>query len=86
MRLLNSSPNAQSTPGFPISLVNTTIIFMAFLKGSLMSTVLVDTAAWIALVNTRDELHSQARQTMNELRQRKVALVTTVPDRLEFKL
>src|SRR4051812_1794078 len=42
-----------------------------------MPTVLVDTAAWIALVNTRDELHSAARQTMNELRQRNVALVTT---------
>ena len=42
-----------------------------------MTTVLVDTAAWIALVNTRDELHSPARQTMNKLRQRNVALVTT---------
>jgi uncharacterized protein len=42
-----------------------------------MPTVLVDTAAWIALVNTRDELHNPARQTMNELRQRNVALVTT---------
>jgi uncharacterized protein len=29
-----------------------------------MRMVLVDTAAWIALVNTRDELHSRAEQTM----------------------
>lgn len=42
-----------------------------------MPTVLVDTAAWIALVNTRDELHNRAEQTMAELRRRKVALVTT---------
>lgn len=42
-----------------------------------MPTVLVDTAAWIALVNTRDELHSRAEQMMAELRRRNVALVTT---------
>lgn len=42
-----------------------------------MPTVLVDTAAWIALVNTRDALHSRALQTMAELRSRKVALLTT---------
>ena len=42
-----------------------------------MPTVLVDTAAWIALVNTRDELHSRAEQTMAELRSRKVTLMTT---------
>lgn len=42
-----------------------------------MPTVLVDTAAWIALVNTRDELHSRAQQTMADLRQQKVALITT---------
>jgi predicted nucleic acid-binding protein len=42
-----------------------------------MPTVLVDTAAWIALVNTRDELHSRAEQTMAELRRSNVALVTT---------
>lgn len=42
-----------------------------------MPTVLVDTAAWIALVNTRDELHSRAEQTMADLRRRNVALVTT---------
>lgn len=42
-----------------------------------MPTVLVDTAAWIALVNTRDELHNRAEQTMVELRRGKVALLTT---------
>jgi len=42
-----------------------------------MPTVLVDTAAWIALVNTRDELHDRAKQTMAELRRSTVALVTT---------
>ena len=42
-----------------------------------MPTVLVDTAAWIALVNTRDELHFRAEQTMAELRRGKVALMTT---------
>jgi predicted nucleic acid-binding protein len=42
-----------------------------------MPTVLVDTAAWIALVNTRDELHSRAEQTMAELRRGNVALLTT---------
>jgi len=42
-----------------------------------MRTVLVDTAAWIALVNTRDELHERAKRTMAELGHSKVALVTT---------
>lgn len=42
-----------------------------------MPTVLVDTAAWIALVNTRDELHVRAEQTMADLRNRKAILVTT---------
>jgi uncharacterized protein len=42
-----------------------------------MPTVLLDTAAWIALVNTRDELHSRAEDTMTELRRRTVSLVTT---------
>lgn len=42
-----------------------------------MPTVLVDTAAWIALVNTRDQLHSRAEQTMADLRRRNVALLTT---------
>jgi predicted nucleic acid-binding protein len=42
-----------------------------------MATVLIDTAAWIALINTRDELHSRAEQTMAELQHRNVALLTT---------
>jgi predicted nucleic acid-binding protein len=42
-----------------------------------MSTTLVDTAAWIALVNTRDELHERAKDVMIELRRNNVALVTT---------
>lgn len=42
-----------------------------------MSTTLVDTAAWIALVNTRDELHDRAKDIMAELRRNNVALVTT---------
>jgi predicted nucleic acid-binding protein len=42
-----------------------------------MPTVLVDTAAWIALVNTRDELHSRAEQTLADLRRGNVALITT---------
>lgn len=42
-----------------------------------MPTVLVDTAAWIALVNTRDELHERAKQIMSELRDTNVALITT---------
>ena len=42
-----------------------------------MPTVLVDRAAWIALVNTRDELHGRAEQMMAELRRRKISLMTT---------
>jgi predicted nucleic acid-binding protein len=42
-----------------------------------MPTVLVDTAAWIALVNTRDELHKQAEDMMAKLRHRNAMLVTT---------
>ena len=42
-----------------------------------MPIVLVDTAAWIALVNTRDELRNRAKQIRAELRDGDVALVTT---------
>lgn len=42
-----------------------------------MPTTLVDTAAWIALVNTRDELHKRAEQIMAELRRSNATLVTT---------
>ncbi|MGC1393125.1 MAG: PIN domain-containing protein [Coleofasciculaceae cyanobacterium] len=37
----------------------------------------MDTAAWIALLNGSDALHSRAKQVMNELIQQKVLLVTT---------
>lgn len=37
----------------------------------------VDTAAWIALLNVSDALHSRAKQVMNELIQQKALLVTT---------
>jgi predicted nucleic acid-binding protein len=42
-----------------------------------MPSVLVDTAAWIALVNTRDELHERDQRTMAELRRDNSSLVTT---------
>ena len=42
-----------------------------------MPTVLVDTAAWLALVNTRDEWHSRATQLMAKLRNSHYTLVTT---------
>lgn len=42
-----------------------------------MLKVFVDTAAWIALLNGSDALHSRAKQVMNELIQQKVLLVTT---------
>jgi len=37
----------------------------------------MDTAAWIALLNTSDEHHYRAVQIMGMLRQQKVTLVTT---------
>lgn len=42
-----------------------------------MSKVFVDTAAWLALVNRDDDLHSQAIQIRKELQAEKCALVTT---------
>jgi hypothetical protein len=42
-----------------------------------MLKVFVDTAAWIALINSRDEFHGAAKQVMKDLYQQKVALVTT---------
>ncbi len=42
-----------------------------------MDKVFVDTAAWIALLNTSDALHPPALQVMNQLRQQKAFLVTT---------
>lgn len=41
------------------------------------SKVFVDTAAWIALLNSRDTYHLPARELMAELRQQGVPLVTT---------
>ena len=42
-----------------------------------MTRVFVDTAAWIALLNTSDELHDQAWHVMRTLRQKKARLITT---------
>lgn len=42
-----------------------------------MTRVFIDTAAWIALVNTRDALHLSAKKAMNELRWSDARLTTT---------
>lgn len=42
-----------------------------------MSKIFVDTAAWIALLNTSDALHKSAQEVMNQLQQQKAFLVTT---------
>jgi predicted nucleic acid-binding protein len=42
-----------------------------------LSRIFVDTAAWIALLNTSDALHEPAKQVMNQLQQQKAFLVTT---------
>lgn len=42
-----------------------------------MPKVFVDTAAWIALLNVSDALHSCAEQVMSKLLQQKILLVTT---------
>ena len=42
-----------------------------------MRAVFIDTVAWIALINTSDELHLRARQLMDTFRQQNVFLVTT---------
>ena len=42
-----------------------------------MSKVFIDTAAWIALINSRDNLHTQAKQVRHKLRQQNALLVTT---------
>ncbi len=39
--------------------------------------VFIDTVAWIALLNSRDNYHLPAQQVMNQLRQQNTALVTT---------
>ena len=42
-----------------------------------MDKVFVDTAAWLALLNRDDALHTHARQVMKALRQQSVSLMTT---------
>lgn len=42
-----------------------------------MEKIFIDTAAWIALLNTSDALQQQAFQVMNQLKQQKASLVTT---------
>ena len=42
-----------------------------------MPQVFVDTAAWIALLNTRDGLHAPAQAVLAQLRARKTRLVTS---------
>jgi len=42
-----------------------------------MSTVFVDTVAWIALLNRSDALHSSALEVMNALQQQKASMITT---------
>jgi predicted nucleic acid-binding protein len=40
-------------------------------------TVFVDTVAWIALMNRRDNLHVSTTNCMNKLRQQNITLITT---------
>jgi len=42
-----------------------------------MFKVFVDTAAWVALLNTRDELHQTAQRQMQELQRLSTSLITT---------
>ncbi|MCC5645718.1 hypothetical protein LC607_22795 [Nostoc sp. CHAB 5824] len=42
-----------------------------------MKKVFVDTAAWIALLNVRDNLHHQANEVMDRLLRLETPLVTT---------
>jgi len=42
-----------------------------------MPPVFVDTVAWVALVNTRDQHHTLATEVMDELRSQQASLVTT---------
>ncbi len=46
-------------------------------KTKLSDFVFVDTAGWLALLNTKDGLHRQARTVQTELQQQRVRLVTT---------
>jgi hypothetical protein len=42
-----------------------------------LAEVFVDTAAWLALINTSDSLHDPARRTMERLRSARTRLTTT---------
>ena len=42
-----------------------------------MTRVFVDTAAWVGLLNTRDELHEAAQRQIGELRRQNAQLITT---------
>src|SRR2546429_5811 len=42
-----------------------------------MSRVFVDTAAWVALLNTRDELHQSAQKQLEVLGRQNAQLITT---------
>ena len=42
-----------------------------------MPRVFVDTAAWVALLNTRDELHQSAQKQLEELGRQNAQLITT---------
>src|SRR5437870_3885973 len=42
-----------------------------------MPRVFVDTAAWVALLNTRDELHESAQKQLAALRRQNAQLITT---------
>ena len=42
-----------------------------------MPRVFVDTAAWVALLNTRDELHESAQKQLEALRRQNAQLITT---------
>ena len=42
-----------------------------------MPRVFVDTAAWVALLNTRDELHESAQKHLEALRRQNAQLITT---------
>lgn len=42
-----------------------------------MNKVFVDTAAWLALINSRDALHSQSIQVRERLQKEKAFLITT---------
>lgn len=56
--------------------ISMTTIYMGHRK-KMNEKIFVDTVAWIALINKRDQLHEQAKTVMNQLREEKSKLVTT---------